>query len=70
MTSRIYVSPDTSKGAGRKTKWIVKTGRSVISRHRKKSRAVKRARRVAKRNSPSMLIIQTQKGKIQDKHSY
>lgn len=70
MTSRIYVSPDTSRGAGRKTKWIVKTKNSVISKHRKKTRAKDQAKKTARRNSPCTVVIQNQKGRIQTKRDY
>jgi len=70
MPNRVYVSPDTSRGAGNNTNWIVKTSRKIISKHRRKRRALNKARRVARGMSPSVLVIQRQDGVIQEKRSY
>lgn len=53
-------------------KWAVKktSNSRASSTHRKKSAAVRKAKRLAKRNKPSEVIIQKSNGRIQDKHSY
>jgi hypothetical protein len=63
---RVSVEP-RSRGV-----WAVeKRGNSrASSTHRKKSAAVRKAKRIAKRNKPSELVIKKSNGVIQDKHSY
>lgn len=53
-------------------KWAVEKSKNkrATSTHRKKSAAVRKAKRIAKRNKPSELIIKKRNGRIQDKHSY
>jgi hypothetical protein len=53
-------------------KWAVEksSNSKASSLHRKKSAAVRKAKRMAKRNKPSELIIKKSNGRIQDKHSY
>lgn len=63
---RISVEP-RSRG-----KWAVEksSNSQASSLHRKKSAAVRKAKRMAKRNKPSELIIKKSNGRIQKKHSY
>ena len=53
-------------------RWAVeKSGNSrASSTHRKKSAAVRKAKRIAKRNKPSEVVIKKSNGRIQKKHSY
>lgn len=63
MAGRVYVK--TSKG-----KWKVQVGKKEVSTHRKKSRAVKKGIKAAKKNKPCSLYIQGRDGRIQDKRVY
>lgn len=56
----------------KKGKWaVVKSGSSrASSTHRKKSAAVRKAKKLAKNKKPSEVKIQTRSGKIQKSHSY
>jgi len=55
-----------------KGKWaVVKDGSSrASSTHRKKSAAVRKGKKLAKKHKPSSLKIQGRDGRIQQKHSY
>ena len=52
--------------------WAVKKSKNTraSSTHRKKSAAVRKAKKMAKRNKPSELKIKKSNGRIQKKHSY
>lgn len=63
MVKRVYVK--TSNG-----KWKVQVGKKVTSTHRKKSRAVEKGVKAAKKNKPCSLYIQGEDGKMQDKRVY
>jgi hypothetical protein len=62
----IHVEP-RSRG-----KWAVEKASNsrASSTHRKKSAAVRKAKRMAKRNKPSSVVIHKSNGRIQKKHSY
>lgn len=49
--------------------WAVKNGRQIVSHHRKKKNAVKKARRLAK-DKETVLKIQKTNGKWQDVRNY
>jgi len=53
-------------------KWaVIKDGNSrASSTHRKKSAAVRKAKKLAKKHKPSTVKIQGRNGRIQRKHSY
>jgi len=55
-----------------KGKWAVEKSKNsrATSTHRKKSAAVRKAKRIAKRHKPSEIIIKNSSGRIQKKHSY
>lgn len=51
-------------------KWVVSGNGSYISGYHTKSAAVKKARKDAKKRTPSSLVIEYQGGGIQDKLEY
>lgn len=63
MVGRVHVKPSDGK-------WKVQAGKKIVSSHRKKSVAVKKGKKLAKKNKPCSLYIQKRNGRMQEKRVY
>ena len=70
MSTLVKVQNELHDHGARKGHWSVYVGSKQVSRHRKKSRALKKARQKARANAPAVLKVQNTSGHWKTEASY